>query len=85
MFTGNSGNIQKGRKAERRAQPLTNPPMKIKGSAVKPGVKKVMGHSIGGLFGVHPKRTEPDNRPQKQSEKVADRDARMGRLKNLRI
>lgn len=82
-FTGKTGNVTE--KKARRAQKLTRDPMRIRGAAKGLGTRRMTGHSMGGMFGPSPKRTEPENRPAKQSEKRSDSAKRMKRLQNLLI
>lgn len=81
-FTGKKA----GSKMDKRKQTNTAAPKSIKGAADDSGKKKSVGHNMGGLFGVTPKRSEPENaKPQTQAKMKSDREARMNRLKGLRI
>lgn len=82
-FTKSGGNVAD--QAKRRMQKTTKGPKKTKGAALAPGKRRLADHSMGGMFGFSPKKSEPDNRPPKQSEKRADISARHKRLRNLLI
>jgi hypothetical protein len=83
-FTKSGGNVADQTRS-RRMQKTTKGPKKTKGAALAPGKIRLTGHSMGGMFGFSPKKSEPDNRPPKQSEKRADIQARAKRLRNLLI
>lgn len=46
----------------------------------KKGERARVGHRMGGLFGVTPKKSEPDNTPPTRAAQKAKRARRMSRL-----
>lgn len=63
-------------KAPKKKQRDTTPPKKGDGK------KALAGHGMGGLFGVTPKKPEPDNKPQTRAH---TRSVAANRLKGVRI
>ena len=52
------------KKKKRGKQAFTAGPKDMKGAARGAGKKKTSGHKIGNLFGVTPKKPEPDDPPR---------------------
>lgn len=71
-----------GKKGKRKKQAFTGAPKDMKGAARVPGKKKTSGHKMGNLFGVTPKKPEPDDPPRTSS---GVREARMKRLEKTFI
>lgn len=53
---------------------------KARGAPPKEGSRMQMGHAMGGLFGVTPKKPEPDNAPPTRAITARKSAARMRRL-----
>jgi len=61
-------------------QSMTSGPTNVKGGGGKRDKKLSMGHGMAGLFGVTPKRTEPENQPRTRAAEARSKQARMKRL-----
>jgi hypothetical protein len=70
------------KKKGRKKQAFTAGPKDMKGAARGPGKKKTSGHKMGNLFGVTPKKPEPDDPPR---TRAGLSQAKKGRLEKIFI
>lgn len=72
---------EKKKKRRGKTFSMRTPARKAKNTtAPKMGRSKSIGHSMGGLFGVTPKKPEPDMPPRTRAAEGRSRQARMKRL-----
>lgn len=69
----------------RHKEKMAKPPMSMKGAAHGAGKQSRESHKMGGMFGVTPKKSEPDDAPPTRMQRAAKHSARMKRLKGVYI